>query len=237
MILAPSHPRPEDSFAVTLRGVERHSRRHDPLAQAVDVLRRGGLVAYPTDTLYGLGADALNEAAVERVFEAKGRPEGMALPVVIGDIEQLAGVADPVPALAWRLAERFWPGALTLVVPRSPRIPALVGSRGWKVGVRLPDHPVPRELARRIGGPITGTSANRTGGPDPRAAADVRAQLGDRVDLVLEEGGSPPRGHASTVLDITGPVPRVLRLGAISASALEQVCRSPVVSGGDGVGP
>jgi L-threonylcarbamoyladenylate synthase len=123
------------------------------------------------------------------------------------------------------------------VVPRSPRIPALVGSRGWKVGVRLPDHPVPRELARRIGGPITGTSANRTGGPDPRAAADVRAQLGDRVDLVLEEGGSPPRGHASTVLDITGPVPRVLRLGAISASALEQVCRSPVVSGGDGVGP
>ena len=202
----------------------------DALAQAVAVLGRGGLVAFPTDTLYGLGADALNEAAVERVFQAKGRPDGMALPVLIGDLEQLETVVHPVPALAWRLAERFWPGALTLVAPRGPLVPALVGSRGWKVGVRLPDHPVPRELARRLGRPIIGTSANRSGGPEARTAAQVREQIGDRVDLVLDVGPAPG-GGPSTVLDITGPSPRVLRQGAVSIQALEDACGSTVVIG------
>ena len=193
------------------------------IALAVDLLREGGVVAYPTDTLYGLGADAFNEAAVERVFVIKGRPHGMPLPLLLADADALAQVASEVPPLARVLAERFWPGALTLVIPRSAKVPELVSGRGWKVGVRVPDHPVPRELARRLGAPITGTSANKSGGPDPRTAADVRSQLGEMVDLVIE-GGGLPAGQPSTVLDLTGPSPRIVRAGAISKEALEAAC-------------
>ncbi|MSQ13932.1 MAG: threonylcarbamoyl-AMP synthase [Dehalococcoidia bacterium] len=193
------------------------------MALAVDLLREGGVVAYPTDTLYGLGADAFNEAAVERVFVIKGRPHGMPLPLLLADADALAQVASEVPPLARVLAERFWPGALTLVIPRSAKVPELVSGRGWKVGVRVPDHPVPRELARRLGAPITGTSANKSGGPDPRTAADVRSQLGEMVDLVIE-GGGLPAGQPSTVLDLTGPSPRIVRAGAISKEALEAAC-------------
>lgn len=193
------------------------------VALAVDLLRQGGVVAYPTDTLYGLGADAFNEAAVERVFVIKGRPHGMPLPLLLADADALAQVASETPPLARVLAERFWPGALTLVIPRSPKVPELVSGRGWKVGVRVPDHPVPRELARRLGAPITGTSANKSGGPDPRTAEDVRRQLGETVDLVIE-GGDPPAGQPSTVLDLTGPSPRIVRAGAITKHELEAVC-------------
>lgn len=193
------------------------------VAQAVDILRQGGVVAYPTDTLYGLGANAFNEAAVERVFEIKGRPHGMPLPLLLADADALVQVASEAPPLARVLAERFWPGALTLVIPRSPRVPELVSGRGWKVGVRVPDHPVPRELARRLGAPITGTSANKSGGPDPRTAEDVRKQLGETVDLVIEDGGLPA-GQPSTVLDLTGPSPRIVRAGAITKEALEAAC-------------
>jgi L-threonylcarbamoyladenylate synthase len=193
------------------------------VALAVDLLRKGGVVAYPTDTLYGLGADAFNEAAVERVFVIKGRPHGMPLPLLLADADALVQVASEVPPLARVLAERFWPGALTLVIPRSSKVPELVSGRGWKVGVRVPDHPVPRELARRLGAPITGTSANKSGGPDPRTADDVRRQLGDEVDLVIE-GGGLPAGQPSTVLDLTGPSPRIVRAGAITKEALEAAC-------------
>ena len=192
------------------------------IGTAVDILRRGGLVSYPTDTLYGLGADALNEAAVERVFEAKGRPQGMPLPLLIGDQEQLSMVVATVPEAAWKLAEAFWPGGLTLVLPVGPGVPALVTARGWKVAVRLPDHPIPRELARQLGRPITGTSANRSGGPEPTTAEEVREQLGNAVDLVLE-GGPSPKGRSSTIVDITGEHPRVLRQGAVSIEDIQHV--------------
>ena len=194
----------------------------EQIARGVDILRRGGVVAYPTDTLYGLGADITQPAAVEQVFEIKGRPHGMPLPVLLPGPEALSLVSDDVPPLAWTLAERFWPGPLTLVVPRAARVPAIIGARGWTVAVRVPDHPVPRDLARRLGSPITGTSANLSGGPSPHTADDVRRQLGDRVGLVIE-GGPPPDGRASTVLDITQSPPRVLRLGAISWETLAEV--------------
>ena len=158
------------------------------IAAAVEALRAGGLVAYPTDTLYGLGADALNEAAVERVFEAKGRPQGMPLPLLISDAEQLPMVAASVPDAALTLAGAFWPGGLTLVLPVSDAVPPLVTARGWKVAVRLPDHPVPRALAEGLGRPITGTSANRSGGPEPRTAAGVREALGEAVDVGAGHG-------------------------------------------------
>ena len=201
----------------------------DPLAltSAVEVLRRGGIVAYPTDTLFGLGADALNEAAVERVFEIKGRPQGMPLPLLIGDPEQLKMVADIVTESAWKFATAFWPGGLTLVVPVGPNVPALVTARGWKVAVRLPDHPIPRELARGLGRPITGTSANRTGGPEPSTAELVQKQLHNTIDMILR-GGSAPAGRSSTVLDITGDQPKVLRHGAVSVEQLERIYGGPV---------
>jgi L-threonylcarbamoyladenylate synthase len=197
------------------------------IESAVEVLRISGLVAYPTDTLYGLGADALNEAAVERVFEAKGRPQGMPLPLLIGEQEQLSMLTETVPEIAWKLAEAFWPGGLTLVIPVGPGVPALVTARGWKVAVRLPDHPIPRELARQLGRPITGTSANRSGGPEPTTAEEVRKQLGNAVDMILE-GGPNPTGRSSTVVDITGEHPRVLRQGAVSIEALQCVYDGPI---------
>lgn len=193
------------------------------IAQAVEILCRGRVVAYPTDTLYGLGADAFNELAVERVFIIKGRPHGMPLPLLLADPGDLSQVASQVPPLAHVLAKTFWPGALTLIVPRSPKVSELVSGRGWKVGVRVPDHLVPRELARRLGAPITGTSANKTGGPDPKTATEVRRQLGDEVDLVIDDG-STPAGQPSTVLDLTGPLPRIVRQGAITKEALETAC-------------
>ena len=197
------------------------------IESAVAVLRRGGLVAYPTDTLYGLGADALNEAAVERVFEAKGRPQGMPLPLLIGEREQLSMVVEAMPEAAWKFAEAFWPGGLTLLLPVGPDVPALVTARGWKVAVRLPDHPIPRELARQIGRPITGTSANRSGGPEPTTAEEVRRQLGEALDIVLE-GGPKPAGHSSTVVDMTGELPRVLRKGSVSLKELQRAYGGPI---------
>ena len=194
----------------------------EQVARGAGILRQGGVVAYPTDTLYGLGADITQPAAVEQVFEIKGRPQGMPLPVLLPGPEALSMVSDDVPPLAWTLARRFWPGPLTLVVPRASRVPAIIAARGWTVAVRVPDHPVPRELARLLGAPITGTSANVSGGPSPHTAEEVRRQLGDRVEHVIE-GGPPPDGRASTVLDITQNPPRILRLGAVSWEMLEEV--------------
>ena len=194
----------------------------EQVARGAGILRQGGVVAYPTDTLYGLGADITQPAAVEQVFEIKGRPQGMPLPVLLPGPEALSMVSDDVPPLAWTLARRFWPGPLTLVVPRASRVPAIIAARGWTVAVRVPDHPVPRELARLLGAPITGTSANVSGGPSPHTAEEVRRQLGDRVEHVIE-GGPPPDGRASTVLDITQSPPRILRLGAVSWEMLEEV--------------
>ena len=194
---------------------------------ALAILRSGGLVAYPTDTLYGLGADALNEPAVERVFEAKGRPQGMPLPILIGEQEQLSSVVETVPDAAWKFAEAFWPGGLTLVLPVGPNVPALVTARGWKVAVRLPDHPIPRELALQLGKPITGTSANRSGEAEATSVDEVRNQLGDAVDMILE-GGPAPTGRSSTVVDITGEHPRVLRQGTVSIEDLQHVYGGPI---------
>ena len=189
----------------------------------VALLRQGGIVAFPTDTLYGLGADAFNESAVERVFEAKGRPHGMPLPLLLPDGDWLSVIASEVSPLAQILADRFWPGPLTLVLPAGPRVPALVTARGWTVAARVPDHAVPRELARRLGSPIIGTSANRSGGPDPRSPEEVRRFLGDAVDLIIQ-GGPAPTGQASTVVDITSVVPRLLRAGALPISAIQELC-------------
>jgi len=190
------------------------------IARATEVLRRGGVVAFPTDTVYGLGASIFLPRAVERVFELKGRPRHQPLPVLVSSFEQVAGLAS-VPPGAATLAKRFWPGALTLVLAALEAAPELVTAGSGKVAVRLPDHPVPLALIEGLGTPITGTSANLSGEPSARTAQEVRAQLREKVDMVLE-GGPTPRGVESTIVDLTGKAPLVLREGAISRKEIEE---------------
>ena len=192
------------------------------LQRAVEVLKRGGLVAYPTDTLYGLGADAFDENAVRRVYTAKGRGQLKALPLLIDSVDALSIVATDVSHIALDLAARFWPGALTLVLKRSSRVPDAVTGGGDTIALRVPNHPVPRELARRLGAPITGTSANRSGGQDPVTVEEVRDQLGDAVDLVID-GGDCPGGLTSTVIDVSTERPVLIRQGAILLDEIEVI--------------
>ena len=188
----------------------------------IALLREAGIVAFPTDTLYGLGADFSSSSAVQRVIEIKGRDEQMGLPLLLSDPGDLSLVARDVPEAVWTLAEHFWPGALTLLVPRSPTVPDLVTGGRDSVAVRLPDHPVPRALALGLGRPITGTSANLSGQAAALTAEQVRAQLGAAVDLVID-GGHVPQGLPSTILDATGPVMKLLRQGAVSLAAIRSV--------------
>ena len=186
---------------------------------AVRLLREGGVVAIPTDTLYGLAADAFNADAIERVFAIKERPEGMALPVLLADLDQLSIVARQVPEAARILARVYWPGPLTLIVQRAEGLPMRLTAGNATVAVRVPAHPVPRELARRLGRPITGTSANISGAPDPQSLDELRRQVGGRVDCVVSAGPAPA-GTASTIVDLTGEVPRLIREGAIPFSEI-----------------
>jgi L-threonylcarbamoyladenylate synthase len=192
------------------------------LAEAVAVLKGSGLVAYPSDTVYGLGAAASDERAVARVFAVKGRPSEKALPLLLADVEDMAPLCAEVPATARLLAERFWPGPLTLVLRRSPAFQSAALGGGENVAVRVPDHPFLRELIRALGGPLTGTSANRSGRPSCRTAQEVQRELGDAVELIIY-GGSSKAGQESTVVDITTDALKMLREGAISRREIERV--------------
>ena len=187
------------------------------LPHALEILQSGGLVAFPTDTVYGVGALAFDGAAVESIYAVKDRPVEKAIPVLIGDIEDLAKVCAEVPEIALKLAARFWPGPLTLVVPKHPELPEAV-SAAPTVGVRIPDHPVARALLR-LAGPMAVTSANLSGRPSPVTAQEVYAQLGGRIALILDSGKTPG-GIPSTVVDCIGPEPQVVRKGPISVSSI-----------------
>jgi len=188
------------------------------LERAAEILRRGGLVAYPTDTVYGLAALPSHDAACTRLFEAKKRAPDQSMPLLIACPHDLALVAADVPAVARRLIGQFWPGGLTIVLAKAPTFRSLAVT-GDTVAVRVPDHPVPRELVRLLGSPITGTSANIAGGPEPVTADEVRSQLGEAVDLILD-GGRCPGARPSTVIDCTVEPPRMVREGAISREEL-----------------
>jgi L-threonylcarbamoyladenylate synthase len=185
---------------------------------AVEVLDAGGIVALPTDTVYGIACRLDVEGGVERLFAAKDRPADKAIMVLVDDLEQVDGVVElPPAALALR---GLWPGGLTLVLPLragAPLPPALTAGTD-ALGVRIPDHPAPRFLARSVG-PIPTTSANVSGAPDTRLAGEVVALLGDRVDLVLD-GGPSPGGVPSTVVDCQAPRPRILRAGAMAPARI-----------------
>jgi L-threonylcarbamoyladenylate synthase len=185
------------------------------LTEAAHLLREGGLVAFPTETFYGLGANALDSDAVARVFRAKRRPADKPLLVLVDSLAMAADIVLELPEGARRLVARYWPGPLTLVLRAGPHLPPALTAGTGTIGVRIPDHPIARGLVRSAGLPVTAPSANAHGGPSPRTAAEVLAGLGDRVDLVLD-GGPTAGGAPSTVLDLTGRVPRILRAGAIT---------------------
>ena len=209
-------------FEIITRETAQHTLAMNAVAEVVEVLRNGGVAAIPTDTVYGLAANGLDGAAAARVFEVKGRPEGMPLPLLLADVADLSLCCVGVPESALSLARAFWPGSLTLVLRRSNTVPDIVAAGGDTVGIRVPDHPAPREIARLLGAPITGTSANRSSLPPATTAAEVREQIGDRVDYVLD-GGAVRAGVPSTVLDLTGPEPLILRPGGVSADAISEV--------------
>jgi L-threonylcarbamoyladenylate synthase len=196
----------------------------DPLAiaAAATVLRAGGLVAFPTETVYGLGADALDPVAVRRIFEVKGRPVFNPVIVHVASLEQARRLARHWPADATRLANRFWPGPLTLVVPKDITVPDIVTAGLDAVGIRVPAHPVALALIRAADLPVAAPSANRFTQLSPTTADHVAQALGDRVDLLLD-GGPAQVGIESTVVDLTGPRPRLLRPGMISLAALQDV--------------
>ena len=189
---------------------------------------QGGVVALPTDTLYGLAADVRNESALRRVFDIKGRPADLALPVLVGNWEQVGMVAQVTDNAVERLASAFWPGSLTLVLPKQPLLSTLVTGGRETVAVRLPDHWVPVRLASGLGAPVTGTSANRSGQPDLNSLGEIRELLGDAVGAYIE-GGPLPRGVQSTIVDLTGEQPVLLREGATRFIDVMRVWREPGV--------
>lgn len=201
------------------------------LQEAAAVLRGGGLVVFPTETVYGLGADGLNPAAVRRLLATKRRPPGRPLPLLIGEVGLVYALAAQVPPSAEALMEAFWPGPITLILWRSEQVPPETVAGGLTVGLRFPDHPVAQALARRAGGPLAAPSANRSGQPAPTTAAAARAQLEEEVDLYLDSGPAT-LGMASTVVDLTVEPARLLRAGRVTLADLEKVLGAGrVVSG------
>jgi len=182
------------------------------IRQAVDTLKSGGTVVFPTDTVYGLGANAFSEAAIQKLFDIKERQPNQAIAVLIGDPQQLELLSENISPSAMALARQHWPGALTVIVPRKAGVPEIL-SPTPTLGVRMPDHPAALALLRAAG-PLAVTSANLSGGADTTTAGEVIAQLAGRFDLLLD-GGTTPGGVPSTVVDMTGPQPKVLRQGPI----------------------
>jgi L-threonylcarbamoyladenylate synthase len=200
------------------------------LERAAAALLSGEVIGFPTDTVYGVGAHAFLPAAVARLYAVKERPLSLAIPLLLPSAEALESVCDPVPSIAWSLAECFWPGALSIVLPRARAVPDIVTAGGPTVAVRVPDHDLVRALCRQLGAPLAATSANRHGQLSPVTAEQVVAGLGDRLPLVLD-GGPAPGGTASTILDLTVYPPAILRPGPITAADLR-----PYLGGSDVTG-
>ena len=184
---------------------------------ALEILQNGGIVAFPTDTVYGLGSLAFNNTAIESIYTAKDRPIEKAIPILIGDLSDLDQVADDIPNMALRFATRFWPGPLTCVVPKKQTLPLAVSATST-VAVRIPDHPDARALLRAAG-PMAVTSANISGQPSPSTAQEVYEQLNGRIPLILD-GGKTKGGIPSTLVDCTGDKPIILREGPITLAEL-----------------
>jgi L-threonylcarbamoyladenylate synthase len=197
----------------------------EAIQTALEILRKGGLVAFPTDTVYGVGALAFDGKAVESIYTAKDRPIEKAIPILIGDAADMEKVGMDIPDVAHQLAARFWPGPLTCIVPKKPTLPEAVSATDT-VGVRVPDHEVARALLRAAG-PMAVTSANISGQPSPSTAQEVLAQLGGRIDLIID-GGTTPGGVPSTLVDCTEKELKILREGPISLEEIKSKLSSAI---------
>jgi L-threonylcarbamoyladenylate synthase len=195
------------------------NRLQGQVKEAVQILKKGGVIVFPTDTVYGLGADAFNSKAVERIYEIKKRPRHLPLPLLLSDVSQVTMIAESVPGIGWFLASRFWPGGLTLVLPKIASLPTYL-TKGPTVAVRVPNHPICLTLSKHLGRPIIGTSANISGRPSSLTADKVKQQLGDKVDLIID-GGKCSGGGESTIVDVTGEVPVVLRQGIVAQHEID----------------
>jgi L-threonylcarbamoyladenylate synthase len=203
------------------------------IRKAVDLLRRGGLVAFPTETVYGLGADADNDQALKAIFRVKGRPETHPLIIHLHQMEQLQDWAASIPDPAKKLAERFWPGPLTLILRKASRVSRVATGGQETVGLRVPDHPVALSLLREFGGGVAAPSANRFGKVSPTTAEHVRQDLGSDVDFVLD-GGPCSIGVESTIVDVSSGDPVILRPGGLTRERLEEALGRPVPVKGAG---
>lgn len=187
----------------------------EEIQEAAGIIKKGGVIAYPTRCLYGLGADAFNPDAVNRIFEIKQRPANNPILILIDDPNRLQDLVTHISEAAKAISERFWPGRVTLVFNASAKVPDTLTAGTGKIGIRLAGHPVAAALARAIQGPITGTSANVSGFPGCHQIEDLQPTLTEQLDLILD-AGPLKGGHGSTVVDVTGDIPRVLREGAVS---------------------
>ncbi|MGQ9456638.1 MAG: L-threonylcarbamoyladenylate synthase [Armatimonadota bacterium] len=194
----------------------------EAIETAAEAIRSGELVIFPTETVYGLACDAINESAIERVFDAKGRDKKHPLPVQIASVTDLSRVASRIPEIAFKLAERFWPGPLTLVLPKSEHISFKITGSTETIGIRIPDHPVALAILNRVRIPIIATSANITGQNPPITAQEAIASIGEKVAVVLDAGECKIR-VPSTVLDVSVTPPHILRVGAISVDEIRDI--------------
>lgn len=192
----------------------------EQIGKGVKILKADGVVAFPTDTVYGLGADFSNATSVERIYEIKKRPKYLPLPLLVNDMSQVRALAAVVSHLTLFLARRFWPGGLTLILPKAGSL-SLYPAGQSTVAVRVPAHAVPLALIQGLGKPITGTSANISGSLSALTAGEVDEQLGSRVDSIID-GGKCPGGSRSTIVDVTGETPVILRQGIIPQYEIEQ---------------
>ena len=202
-----------------IRSIERQHPQPELVREAADVIQRGGVVGFPTRCLYGLGADALNADAVNRIFELKQRPASNPILVLIDRTSQLQSLVKRIPALAFDLIDHYWPGKITLVFEAADRLPVNLTAGSGKIGIRMPGHAVARALVNAVNGPITGTSANLSGGPGCFRVSDLEPQVARGLDLILD-AGDLKGGAGSTVVDVSKGEVQILREGEISAQEL-----------------
>lgn len=189
--------------------------------KAAEVLRNGGIVAFPTDTVYGLGAVCTNETAVSKLFQAKGRDEGKPLSVLVGNLEQVKELSETIPESAYLLMRAFWPGALTVVLQKKPEVSDRVSAGRETIGIRMPDSDTARMLIRLAGSPLAAPSANTSGKRSAVTAEEVKEDLFGKIDFLLD-GGRCPLALSSTVVDLTGAEPEILREGSITKAMIDE---------------
>jgi len=197
----------------------------DGIDKAAAILKSGGVIAFPTETFYGLGADARNEAAIDKIFGIKGRDFRNPILVVIGDRGHLDAFAADIPEEAQKLMDRFWPGPLTIVFRAAPSVSPKLTAGSGKIGIRLTSHPIAMAISKRLGGPVTATSANLSGALECSAAAEVLSQLEGRIDGVVD-GGQTTGGKGSTIVDVTASPVKILREGVIPAGLIQDTLAS-----------